>query len=84
MLPAAWRTRNDNVLGRSPFLLDVRNLTCLHPGSDRGMRDVSFKVARGSFTVITGQIGSGKTMLLPAVLGLCPRMAARSAGTGSR
>ena len=54
-------------------LLEVRNLTCLHPGSDRGVRDVSFGVARGSFTVITGQIGSGKTTLLRAVLGLLPK-----------
>ncbi len=54
-------------------LLDVRNLTCLHPGGDRGVRDVSFHVARGSFTVITGQIGSGKTTLLRAVLGLLVR-----------
>ena len=37
------------------------------------MRDVSFGVARGSFTVITGQIGSGKTTLLRAVLGLLPK-----------
>ena len=55
------------------ILLDVRNLTCLHPGSDRGVRDVSFAIARGSFTVITGQIGSGKTTLLRAVLGLLPK-----------
>ena len=55
------------------ILLDVRNLTCLHPGVDRGVRDVSFRVARGSFTVITGQIGSGKTTLLRAVLGLLPK-----------
>ena len=43
------------------------------PGSDRGVRDVSFAIARGSFTVITGQIGSGKTTLLRAVLGLLPK-----------
>ena len=30
-------------------------------------------MARGSFTVITGQIGSGKTTLLRAVLGLLPK-----------
>jgi ATP-binding cassette subfamily B protein len=60
--------QNDNSV-----LLDVRNLTYLHPGSDRGVRDVSFRVARGSFTVITGQIGSGKTTLLRAMLGLLPK-----------
>jgi ATP-binding cassette, subfamily B, bacterial len=64
--------RNDNVLADQPILLEVRNLTYLHPGSDRGVHDVSFGVARGSFTVITGQIGSGKTTLLRAILGLLP------------
>jgi ATP-binding cassette, subfamily B, bacterial len=54
-------------------LLEVRNLTCLHPGVGRGVWDVSFRVARGSFTVITGQIGTGKTTLLRAVLGLLPK-----------
>jgi ATP-binding cassette subfamily B protein len=71
-IASGYRPRNDNVLGDQPALLEVRNLTCLHPGSDRGVRDVSFGVARGSFTVITGQIGSGKTTLLRAVLGLLP------------
>jgi ATP-binding cassette subfamily B protein len=65
--------RNDNALRDSPILLDVRNLTCLYPGTDRGVRDVSVSVPRGSFTVITGQIGSGKTTLLRAILGLLPR-----------
>jgi ABC-type multidrug transport system fused ATPase/permease subunit len=55
------------------ILLEVHNLTCLHPGSGRGVHDVSFRVARGSFTVITGQIGSGKTTLLRAILGLLPK-----------
>ena len=64
---------DDSVQGDSPILLEVRNLTCLHPGVDRGVRDVSFRVARGSFTVITGQIGSGKTTLLRAILGLLPK-----------
>ena len=52
--------------------LDVRGLTCLHPGSERGVRDASFSLARGSFTVVTGRIGSGKSTLLHAVLGLLP------------
>ena len=52
--------------------LDVRDLTCLHPSSGRGVRDVSFSLLRGSFTVVTGRIGSGKSTLLHAVLGLLP------------
>jgi ATP-binding cassette subfamily B protein len=58
----------------SPHLetLEVRHLTCRHPGSERGIHDVSFELKRGSLTVVTGRIGSGKTTLLRAVLGLLP------------
>jgi ATP-binding cassette subfamily B protein len=52
--------------------LEVRSLTCLHPGTDKGVRDVNLHIRRGSFTVITGQVGSGKTTLLRALLGLLP------------
>ena len=41
----------------------------------RGMRDVSFTLRRGSFTVVTGRIGAGKTTLLEVLLGLLPRTA---------
>ncbi len=37
-----------------------------------GIRDISFTLPRGSFTVITGRIGSGKTTLLRVLLGLLP------------
>ena len=72
-ITSGYHPRNDNVLAGQPILLDIRNLTCLHPGSDCGVRDVNFQVTRGSFTVVTGQIGSGKTTLLRAVLGLLPK-----------
>lgn len=52
--------------------LEVRNLTCLYPGSQTGVHDVSFALERGSMTVITGRVGSGKTTLLRALLGLLP------------
>lgn len=52
--------------------LDVVGLTYVHPSSGRGVRDVTFSLARGSFTVVTGRIGSGKTTLLHALLGLLP------------
>ena len=38
-----------------------------------GIRDVSFRLERGSFTVVTGRIGAGKTTLLRVFLGLLPR-----------
>jgi ATP-binding cassette subfamily B protein len=41
-------------------------------GTTRGITDICFEVARGSFTVITGRIGSGKTTLLKVLLGLLP------------
>jgi ATP-binding cassette, subfamily B, bacterial len=52
--------------------LKVRDLTCTHGNSGRGVHGVSFLVPGRSFTVITGQIGSGKSTLLRAVLGLLP------------
>lgn len=52
--------------------LEVRGLTCLYPGSDLGIRDVSFSLKRGDFVVVTGRIGSGKTTLLRALQGLLP------------
>jgi ATP-binding cassette subfamily B protein len=52
--------------------LDVDRLSYKYPDGERGVRDVSFGLERGSFTVITGRIGSGKTTLLQALLGLLP------------
>jgi ATP-binding cassette subfamily B protein len=53
--------------------LEVRDLTHLHHGSGRGVVGVSFRLERGSFTVVTGRIGAGKTTLLQTLLGLLPR-----------
>ncbi len=52
--------------------LVATGLTYLYPETGRGIRDVSLRLERGSFTVITGRIGSGKTTLLRALLGLLP------------
>jgi ATP-binding cassette subfamily B protein len=51
-------------------VLEVTGLTLWYPESGRGIEDISFSLARGSFTVITGRIGAGKTTLLRALLGL--------------
>lgn len=53
--------------------LDVVDLSYHHPESGRGIEPVSFTLQRGSFTVITGRVGSGKTTLARALLGLLPR-----------
>lgn len=36
--------------------LEVENLTCLYPGSGRGIRGVSLRLEGGSFTAITGRV----------------------------
>jgi ATP-binding cassette subfamily B protein len=53
-------------------ILEVRDLTAVHPGSGRGVRGVDLTLVRGGFTVITGPAGAGKTTLLRALLGLMP------------
>lgn len=52
--------------------LQVSGLTVTFPGSAAGIRDVDFTVPRGSLTVITGRVGTGKTTLLRALIGLLP------------
>src|SRR2546425_1093522 len=53
--------------------LEVRGLTYRDPVTGRGIEDVSFTLTRGSFTVVTGRIGSGKSTLVHALIGLLPR-----------
>jgi ATP-binding cassette subfamily B protein len=53
--------------------LDVTGLTYRFPGSTAGIADVGFHLERGSFTVVTGRIGSGKTTLVRCLLGLLPK-----------
>ena len=53
-------------------VLEIKDLTYHYPSSANGVKNVSFSLSRGSFTVVTGRIGSGKTTLLRALLGLLP------------
>jgi ATP-binding cassette subfamily B protein len=53
--------------------LEVSGLTYTYPETGRGIAAVDFMLKRGSFTVITGPIGSGKTTLVRALLGLLPQ-----------
>ncbi len=52
--------------------LAVAGLTYRYPDTGRGIADVDLTLARGSFTVITGRVGAGKTTTLLALLGLLP------------
>ncbi|NJO27623.1 MAG: ABC transporter ATP-binding protein [Richelia sp. SL_2_1] len=52
--------------------LQICDLTYHYPGTKQGITNINFEIQRGSLTVITGQISSGKTTLLRVLLGLLP------------
>ena len=69
--------------------LEVRGMTCRFPGpqgepNGRGIADVSFTLERGAFVVVTGQIGSGKSTLVRALLGLLPAQSGEICWNGDR
>ncbi len=52
--------------------LRVEGLTVRHGDGAVAVAGASFVLPRGGFTVVTGRIGSGKSMLVRAVIGLRP------------
>lgn len=52
--------------------LELVGVTYRHPGGSVGIEGVNLTLERGSFTVVTGRIGSGKTTLIETLLGLVP------------
>jgi len=62
----------------APFeCLEVEGLSAHHPASGRGIDGIDLVIRRGELVVVTGAVGSGKTTLVRALLGLL----ARDAGT---
>ncbi|GHO52635.1 ABC transporter ATP-binding protein [Ktedonobacter robiniae] len=57
---------------RNLELLEVHNLSYCYPETGRGITHIDLSLRRGSLTVITGRIGSGKTTLVQTLLGLLP------------
>ena len=55
--------------------LEVNGLTYLHPDSGRGVSGVNLRLERGTFTLITGRVGSGKTTLVRTIMGSLPTQA---------
>jgi ATP-binding cassette subfamily B protein len=52
--------------------LEAANLCYRYPDTGRGIDGINLCLTRGSLTVITGRIGSGKTTVLQVLLGLLP------------
>jgi ATP-binding cassette, subfamily B, bacterial len=55
--------------------LEVQGLSYTHPDGEVAFENVSLTVERGSFTVVTGRIGSGKSIFVRVLLGLLPKTA---------
>jgi ATP-binding cassette subfamily B protein len=56
-------------------ILEASELTYRYPESGRGIEGIHLRLTRGSLTVITGRVASGKTTLLRVLLGLLTREA---------
>ncbi len=56
-------------------IMEPHNLTYRYPDTGRGIENISLRIPRGSLTVVTGRVASGKTTLLRVLLGLLPREA---------
>ena len=54
-------------------VLRVRDLSARHADGTLALDRVSFDLPRGSFTVVTGRVGSGKSTLVRVLMGLLPR-----------
>ncbi len=56
-----------------PVELTLRNVTFQYPGAEApALRDLSLDIAPGSLVAVTGPVGSGKSALARAILGLYP------------
>ena len=53
-------------------VINVENFYFAYKKSDLVLRDINFEVKKGSFTVLTGPSGAGKTTLCKAMTGIVP------------
>ena len=65
-------------------VLEARGLTVRHPDGGHGVEAVDLRIPHGSFTVVTGAVGAGKTTLVRALLGLLPSTAGTVSWNGRR
>ncbi len=52
--------------------LEARGVSYVYPDSEHGVHDIDLSLQKGSFTVITGRVSSGKSTLLRVLLGSLP------------
>lgn len=62
--------------------LEISNLSYHYPDSEKGIEDINFRLERGKFIVVTGRIGSGKSTLVRALLGLLPKQGGKITWNG--
>lgn len=65
-------------------VIEACGLTVRHDAGGHGVHGVDLRIPRGSFTVITGAVGAGKTTLVRALLGLLPADAGTITWNGRR
>lgn len=75
--PSAISTAEDGmetaIIKAPPLsLLEAQGLSYQYPDTGRGISNINLTLKRGTFTVVTGMIGSGKTTLVRTLLGLLP------------
>lgn len=56
-------------------VLNVQGLKHVFAGSNNGIHGIDLQIKAGSFNVITGRIGAGKTTFVRTLLGVLPRQA---------
>lgn len=62
--------------GQEPLeRLELTNLTFRYPDSNQGLEGINLSLKPGTFTVVTGQVGAGKTTLVRVLLGLLAKQA---------
>lgn len=64
--------------------LAVTGLRYCHPGTAKGISDVSLSLRAGSLTVVTGRVGAGKSTFIKSMLGLLPAAAGEISWNGAR
>jgi ATP-binding cassette, subfamily B, bacterial len=78
-LPGREREEKNNRLE----MLELSGLTYLH-GPGHGIENINLQMKRGSFVVVTGKIGSGKSTLVRVLMGLLPAQAGEIRWNGQR